>query len=511
MQEQIQTIQVDMIDYTTDSNHDDISDYYTKKLTSGELRYGTHAYVFGTYDENGEFYPATYEEVQDNDNFDGDYLKNGEEIQVDIDPLGHLYVKFQANPSNKDSDGDTYWDGEDLAPLSFYRNPVLLVHGRLDNSLGCFGLENSISNNESGNNRYDYSEEDILSYSSVINQTIYAQFDVAKEYSGSVGEMLVNNKYKPNKNLFVFNYLNKDVTYINAQVLKEYIENLILHKQNTNIEDDASFFFATKTDMQSKTVKLDIVGHSNGGLVSRYYIENYGGDYYVRKLITIDTPHYGSSLADWGSTDGGILSLSPLVCPMDFDLSDTSRLFTGNVNLYFNYKKMWLKIITLDSLISPILVNIDSELKYALNHQSPKLNGNQNISTKYYAIGGVDYGGNISEDSISVKFIRHTDSTDIFLKTLIETVKSLHDVDISKLSTNSGDNVINILTQFGLKVNENDQNTFSDILRLDKTSLVIYIGKDNKYNIMGSYWHNHTLQEKTTHKILIDYLCCEVD
>ncbi|MEW6609384.1 MAG: alpha/beta fold hydrolase, partial [bacterium] len=42
--------------------------------------------------------------------------------------------------------------------------------------------------------------------------------------------------------------------------------------------------------------KLNIVAHSQGGLVARYYLQRGGADK-VKRLITIGTPHRGSGLA----------------------------------------------------------------------------------------------------------------------------------------------------------------------------------------------------------------------
>ena len=42
--------------------------------------------------------------------------------------------------------------------------------------------------------------------------------------------------------------------------------------------------------------RVDLVGHSMGGLVARYYIEKLGGAARVRRLITIATPHHGTRL-----------------------------------------------------------------------------------------------------------------------------------------------------------------------------------------------------------------------
>ncbi len=43
--------------------------------------------------------------------------------------------------------------------------------------------------------------------------------------------------------------------------------------------------------------KMDVLGHSNGGLLSRYYIQN-DYQYDINKLITFNTPHSGSQLAN---------------------------------------------------------------------------------------------------------------------------------------------------------------------------------------------------------------------
>jgi len=43
--------------------------------------------------------------------------------------------------------------------------------------------------------------------------------------------------------------------------------------------------------------QIDLVGHSMGGLVARYYLEQLEGAGKVRRCITIETPHHGSLLA----------------------------------------------------------------------------------------------------------------------------------------------------------------------------------------------------------------------
>ncbi|MGN9814346.1 lipase family alpha/beta hydrolase [Streptomyces sp. SD11] len=40
--------------------------------------------------------------------------------------------------------------------------------------------------------------------------------------------------------------------------------------------------------------QVDIVGHSLGGLIARYYVQRLGGDVHVRTLVTLGTPHAGT-------------------------------------------------------------------------------------------------------------------------------------------------------------------------------------------------------------------------
>lgn len=51
---------------------------------------------------------------------------------------------------------------------------------------------------------------------------------------------------------------------------------------------------ATKCD------RVDLIGHSFGGLCSRYYVQALGGEAHVGRLITVGTPHGGTRLSYFG-------------------------------------------------------------------------------------------------------------------------------------------------------------------------------------------------------------------
>ncbi|MFC8806073.1 esterase/lipase family protein [Streptomyces anthocyanicus] len=42
--------------------------------------------------------------------------------------------------------------------------------------------------------------------------------------------------------------------------------------------------------------RVDVVGHSLGGLIARYYVQRLGGDLRVRTLVTLGTPHTGTKV-----------------------------------------------------------------------------------------------------------------------------------------------------------------------------------------------------------------------
>ena len=45
--------------------------------------------------------------------------------------------------------------------------------------------------------------------------------------------------------------------------------------------------------------KVDLVGHSMGGILARYYVQCQGGELYVRNCVFLATPHGGSRLASF--------------------------------------------------------------------------------------------------------------------------------------------------------------------------------------------------------------------
>jgi triacylglycerol esterase/lipase EstA (alpha/beta hydrolase family) len=58
--------------------------------------------------------------------------------------------------------------------------------------------------------------------------------------------------------------------------------------------------FIEQVRAREQAERVDIVSHSLGGVVARYYIEKMGGSHTVGRLVTIGSPHRGTAIAHYG-------------------------------------------------------------------------------------------------------------------------------------------------------------------------------------------------------------------
>lgn len=57
--------------------------------------------------------------------------------------------------------------------------------------------------------------------------------------------------------------------------------------------------------------EVDVVGHSLGGLIARYYVQRLGGDARVRTLVMLGTPHAGTNAAPWAGAHPLVRQMRP--------------------------------------------------------------------------------------------------------------------------------------------------------------------------------------------------------
>ena len=350
------------------------------------------------------------------------------------------------------------------------KTPVFLIHGRTSNSFYVWGAGNRIFVNpmdtsEADNNHYNSSinalsqgnvqylytnknVQDIFGYqtgqtikvdgTNVANFTMpgvfNGQFDDGKYTSehpegGNLAYYLKSNGYKENINLFVFNYPNEDAVVHSANKFKKYIENLISYVRTSGTNEMKACFYASRNDYNNNNYKINIVGHSMGGLVARYYIENLYHDYSVSKLVTICTPHWGSGYAELSSETG----IEHKLC--DHDLDFNSAMFGGSNSTTVNCDK-----------------GTCPESNYTV---TPALQYQRQRSTKYYAIAGIDYDAayvNLNDHTFEMptNFTTYQEITDYLVSKNVYKVggKDLH-IDYPPNPKDIGDNMVGFMSQIG--------------------------------------------------------------
>ncbi|MEU5809076.1 alpha/beta fold hydrolase [Streptomyces sp. NPDC047718] len=89
--------------------------------------------------------------------------------------------------------------------------------------------------------------------------------------------------------------------------------------------------------------RIDLVGHSLGGLVGRYYVQCLGGDARIGTLVTLGTPHAGTRIAPF-------MDAHPLVRQLRPDSSVMAELRAPAPGCRTRYVAFWTEF---DELVDP--------------------------------------------------------------------------------------------------------------------------------------------------------------
>ena len=363
--------------------------------------------------------------------------------------------------------------------------PVFMLHGRQSNSIGTWGAINGVTaaSLSNLNDHYDYCENAEVTDKSkeyintetqkmvahpklkeLITDSAEKQFyNDYKVFNGEYGDgyknvhpeggnlayYLAKNGYTPNVDMFVFNYPNQDAVVHSAKKFKCYIENLIKSVREGDNDQLKATFYKSRRDYMLNRYTINIVGHSMGGLVARYYIENLGQDTHVDKLITICTPHWGSGYGDLSSLVGSDIHV---LCDHDLDLD--SAMFGGNYSTNLN--------------CNAVLSNCYNG-SYTLTDE---LLYNKTRKTRYYAIAGIDYPFGLSSNNdytfeLPTSFTTMQQIVDYF------TEKGIYSFNPSAMLTveidieDVGDNMVGFLSQIGW-IGDNQNTTPAPRIQMEK-------------------------------------------
>ena len=132
------------------------------------------------------------------------------------------------------------------------------------------------------------------------------------------GKYLDNNaNYKPYYQLVDYKENNSESFYDNTH------DNGVLKEACLNI-------YRSLMDMGILSARYDFVGHSMGGILSRLYIQEVNNDA-AHKIITVNTPHWGSGFADRGDELRNVISLlsgiSPLSLAVEYAYLDNPAIY----------------------------------------------------------------------------------------------------------------------------------------------------------------------------------------
>ena len=114
---------------------------------------------------------------------------------------------------------------------------------------------------------------------------------------------------------------------------------------------------------------VDIVGYSAGGVVARLWVQRHDGVYKARRVVTLGSPHHGTSLAAAGTV------LAPDACPTACQqLAPGSALLSG-LTTPVPVPPAWLAIWTADdqTVTPPDSANLDGATDLEIQSVCPEL------------------------------------------------------------------------------------------------------------------------------------------
>lgn len=94
--------------------------------------------------------------------------------------------------------------------------------------------------------------------------------------------------------------------------------------------------FVDQVLAQTGASKVDLIGHSQGGIVGRYYIKFLGGAAKVDSYIGLGVPHYGSQIANLASLYGVLDCLQFRFCQQVVTGSQFLRELNGDDDTFGN-------------------------------------------------------------------------------------------------------------------------------------------------------------------------------
>lgn len=255
-----------------DTNKDGISDYFTKLICNGQLTTKLGTNPFGGVE---------YSEIQKSKDFDGDKLKNGEEIEI-INENGKYYIIEHSSPILSDSDGDSVDDKNDASPLDKFDERFSTVNSLRDTPATPIeddfeAKSNSIYNTEKGDCG------SILTRANIMVST-FGKMPAAL----ALGHFLDNtgSTYDFNNDWGLLN------TYRGKENLAKNTNDLMTVAEQT-VKINSSLYFATNTELTGTDYSKHLEDLADVGW---WYAVGHTRATMVSKVTNIDNTNYKMTL-----------------------------------------------------------------------------------------------------------------------------------------------------------------------------------------------------------------------
>lgn len=287
-------IKGETVDYVTDSNADGISDYFTKLLCEGKLLTGTGRKLFRG---------ISFEDIQKNADYDGDGLKNGDEIKIKVEN-GKVYARLISDPTLVDSDRDGIKDPDDKFPLHYDTSEMFVYNSAymkgVDKKVN-LSDKNSTLNVSDDLTYNDYTFEDLKALGSPFGNANIPEWLIWDEFYtlvnlGSTTSPTMNNVLHDMLNQFRYgNSLGGKITVndiFNESMFSEY-RNLSLSEKIIAHDETQQYY------NEAKDIILKRIIQNDGDLSKLSYDftnRNDNGSLYKEFQSTVNNPVYSDIL-----------------------------------------------------------------------------------------------------------------------------------------------------------------------------------------------------------------------
>ena len=137
---------------------------------------------------------------------------------------------------------------------------------------------------------------------------------------------------------------------------------------------------------RSGAASVDVVGYSAGGLVARLWVADLGGASVARRVVTLGSPHHGTSIAALGA--GLLPALCPAACQQMAPTSDLLRTLNAKRPTGPTFVSIWS---TVDQVVTP--------------PDSARLDGALNLTVQSVCAGSTVEHGQLPSDPVSSSIV----------------------------------------------------------------------------------------------------------